>query len=250
MRRSTRVEYDPDARIHVGELRLRFVQGRHYVPAWGVVIDAPDGSRLAYTGDTGPSASVEEARPRCRPAARRERPRAGGPRRSRTRPSHAGGGHRARPRRANARSGDPRPLRPGPKARDGCDVRRRRSVGPDRGRRPDHDRPAVVSRADRGPAELEPAPRPRTAAGRRVQRPHPAVAVSRSAAECRRPPRPRARGRRAAPSGSSAAARSAAWRQNAAASATAPSASALSAASRSSGMARATSPAATRCAAI
>jgi ribonuclease BN (tRNA processing enzyme) len=53
-------EYDPDSVIDVGELRLRFVKGRHYVPAWGVVIDAPDGSRLAYTGDTGPSASVEE----------------------------------------------------------------------------------------------------------------------------------------------------------------------------------------------
>ena len=39
---------------------MRVVKGRHYVPAWGVVIDAPDGSRLAYTGDTGPSASVEE----------------------------------------------------------------------------------------------------------------------------------------------------------------------------------------------
>jgi ribonuclease BN (tRNA processing enzyme) len=36
------------------------VRGRHYVPAWGVVIDAPDGSRLAYTGDTGPSSSVED----------------------------------------------------------------------------------------------------------------------------------------------------------------------------------------------
>jgi ribonuclease BN (tRNA processing enzyme) len=56
----TAVEYDPDAVIEIGELRLRFVQGRHYVPAWGVVIDAPDGSRLAYTGDTGPSASVED----------------------------------------------------------------------------------------------------------------------------------------------------------------------------------------------
>jgi ribonuclease BN (tRNA processing enzyme) len=54
------VEYDPEATIEVGELRLRFVRGRHYVPAWGVVIDAPDGTRLAYTGDTGPSASVEE----------------------------------------------------------------------------------------------------------------------------------------------------------------------------------------------
>lgn len=54
-------EYDPDTVLEIGELRLRFVRGRHYVPAWGVVIEAPDGSRLAYTGDTGPSASVEEA---------------------------------------------------------------------------------------------------------------------------------------------------------------------------------------------
>lgn len=54
-------EYDPETVLQIGELRLRFVKGRHYVPAWGVVIDAPDGSRLAYTGDTGPSASVEEA---------------------------------------------------------------------------------------------------------------------------------------------------------------------------------------------
>ena len=54
-------EYDPDSALGIGELRVRFVKGRHYVPAWGVVIDAPDGSRLAYTGDTGPSASVEDA---------------------------------------------------------------------------------------------------------------------------------------------------------------------------------------------
>jgi ribonuclease BN (tRNA processing enzyme) len=56
----TAKEYDPDSVLTIGELRLRFVRGRHYVPAWGVVIDAPDGSRLAYTGDTGPSASVED----------------------------------------------------------------------------------------------------------------------------------------------------------------------------------------------
>ena len=54
-------EYDPDTVLEIGELRLRFVRGRHYVPAWGVVIDAPDGSRLAYTGDTGPSPAVEDA---------------------------------------------------------------------------------------------------------------------------------------------------------------------------------------------
>jgi ribonuclease BN (tRNA processing enzyme) len=56
----TAVEYDPDSPLTVGELQLRFVRGRHYVPAWGVVIDAPDGTRLAYTGDTGPSTSVED----------------------------------------------------------------------------------------------------------------------------------------------------------------------------------------------
>jgi ribonuclease BN (tRNA processing enzyme) len=53
-------EYEPDGAFQIGELRVRVVKGRHYVPAWGVVIDAPDGSRLAYTGDTGPSAAVEE----------------------------------------------------------------------------------------------------------------------------------------------------------------------------------------------
>lgn len=55
------VEYDPDAGLTVGALRVRFVRGRHYVPAWGVVVEAPDGSRLAYTGDTGPSDRVMEA---------------------------------------------------------------------------------------------------------------------------------------------------------------------------------------------
>lgn len=49
------VEYDPEATLEIGDLRVRFVRGRHYVPAWGVVVEAPDGARLAYTGDTGPS---------------------------------------------------------------------------------------------------------------------------------------------------------------------------------------------------
>ena len=57
----TAVEYDPEQVLTIGELRLRFVRGRHYVPAWGVIVDAPDGSRLAYTGDTGPSSAVEDA---------------------------------------------------------------------------------------------------------------------------------------------------------------------------------------------
>ncbi len=56
----TAVEYDPEAELLVGDLRLRFVRGRHYVPAWGVVVTAPDGARLAYTGDTGPSSAVTD----------------------------------------------------------------------------------------------------------------------------------------------------------------------------------------------
>ena len=55
------VEYDPAVELTVGDLRVRFFEGRHYVPAWGVVVEAPDGSRLAYTGDTGPSSTVEDA---------------------------------------------------------------------------------------------------------------------------------------------------------------------------------------------
>lgn len=55
------VEYDPATELAVGELRLHFFRSRHYVPAWGVVVEAPDGARLAYTGDTGPSNAVEDA---------------------------------------------------------------------------------------------------------------------------------------------------------------------------------------------
>lgn len=55
------VEYDPARPLEIGDLRIRFVRGRHYVPAWGVVVEAPDGARLGYTGDTGPSDQVAQA---------------------------------------------------------------------------------------------------------------------------------------------------------------------------------------------
>jgi ribonuclease BN (tRNA processing enzyme) len=54
-------EYDPDASLAIGPLVVRFVRGRHYVPAWGVVVEAPDGTRVAYTGDTGPGDAVVDA---------------------------------------------------------------------------------------------------------------------------------------------------------------------------------------------
>ncbi len=53
-------EYDPEVELAVGPLRLRFMRGQHYVPAWGVSIVAPDGARLVYTGDTGPSEAMTE----------------------------------------------------------------------------------------------------------------------------------------------------------------------------------------------
>lgn len=53
-------EYDPEVPLRVGPLTIRFIRGRHYVPAWGVGIEAPDGARLVYTGDTGPSDTMIE----------------------------------------------------------------------------------------------------------------------------------------------------------------------------------------------
>jgi ribonuclease BN (tRNA processing enzyme) len=54
-------EYDPDVPIHVGPLIVTFIRSQHYVPACGVVVEAPNGARLAYTGDTGPTDEVDEA---------------------------------------------------------------------------------------------------------------------------------------------------------------------------------------------
>lgn len=53
-------EYDPAEPLVIGPLVIRFNRGRHYVPAWGLTVEAPDGARVAYTGDTGPSESVVE----------------------------------------------------------------------------------------------------------------------------------------------------------------------------------------------
>ena len=53
-------EYDPDEALAIGPLTVRFAPGRHYVPAYAVSVEAPDGSRLVYTGDTGPSVTMTE----------------------------------------------------------------------------------------------------------------------------------------------------------------------------------------------
>jgi ribonuclease BN (tRNA processing enzyme) len=53
-------EYDPDDALTIGPLTVRFAPGRHYVPAYAVSVEAPDGARLVYTGDTGPSDTITE----------------------------------------------------------------------------------------------------------------------------------------------------------------------------------------------
>jgi ribonuclease BN (tRNA processing enzyme) len=56
-------EYDPDVPLVIGPFTIRFRRGRHYIPAWAMSVETPDGARLVYTGDTGPSdAMVELAR--------------------------------------------------------------------------------------------------------------------------------------------------------------------------------------------
>lgn len=49
------VEYDEDAELRIGSLRLTFRRARHYVPAWSLSVTDDRGRRLAYLGDTGPS---------------------------------------------------------------------------------------------------------------------------------------------------------------------------------------------------
>lgn len=56
----TIAEYDPDAALELGPLALRFRRSRHYVPAWSMSVTGPDGERLVYLGDMGPSDPLVE----------------------------------------------------------------------------------------------------------------------------------------------------------------------------------------------
>jgi len=52
-------EYDPDRPLEIGELSVTFARTVHYVPAWAMRIEARNGASLGYTGDTGPSANLD-----------------------------------------------------------------------------------------------------------------------------------------------------------------------------------------------
>ncbi len=54
-------EYDPSAPADIGDLRVDYLPGRHYVPAWGCSILDAEGARIVISGDTGPNEPLVEA---------------------------------------------------------------------------------------------------------------------------------------------------------------------------------------------
>jgi ribonuclease BN (tRNA processing enzyme) len=55
------VEYDPDGSLDVGDMRISFIAGRHYIPAWGCSIEAIGDGRIIISGDTGPNEDLVTA---------------------------------------------------------------------------------------------------------------------------------------------------------------------------------------------
>jgi ribonuclease BN (tRNA processing enzyme) len=55
------VEYDPAKRVQIGNLTIDFLQGLHYVPAWGCAIRDRAGGFIVVSGDTGPNEALVEA---------------------------------------------------------------------------------------------------------------------------------------------------------------------------------------------
>ena len=54
------VEYVDRETFHIGDLTITPQATGHYVPAWSMSITGPDGERMVYAGDMGPSESVVE----------------------------------------------------------------------------------------------------------------------------------------------------------------------------------------------
>jgi ribonuclease BN (tRNA processing enzyme) len=54
-------EYDPAAAMTIGDLTLGYLEGRHYVPAWGCTIGDAHGRRIVMSGDTGPTETLLDA---------------------------------------------------------------------------------------------------------------------------------------------------------------------------------------------
>lgn len=54
-------EYDPARADRIGDIDVAYLPGLHYVPAWGVSLTVPGGTRIVYAGDTGPNPALAEA---------------------------------------------------------------------------------------------------------------------------------------------------------------------------------------------
>lgn len=53
-------EYDPDADLEIGAIRVQFVRSRHYIEAYAMRITA-NGRTVTFSADTAPDAAVVEA---------------------------------------------------------------------------------------------------------------------------------------------------------------------------------------------
>lgn len=57
-------EYDPEAGLQIGSVRLRFTPTRHYVPTYAIRCDAGAAS-LTYSADTAPASHVSDLADSC-----------------------------------------------------------------------------------------------------------------------------------------------------------------------------------------
>ena len=53
-------EYRGGERLPIGDIAVQPMAVGHYVPAWSMAIDGPDGERIVYAGDMGPTDAVVE----------------------------------------------------------------------------------------------------------------------------------------------------------------------------------------------
>ena len=51
-------EYDPDKTLSIGNMRLDFTPGTHYIPSWAIAVRTD--KRFVYTADTAPSREVAD----------------------------------------------------------------------------------------------------------------------------------------------------------------------------------------------
>ena len=52
-------DYDPDGKLEIGDMSIRFTPTEHYIPCWAARVSVNDPSEdLVYTADTGPTSDL------------------------------------------------------------------------------------------------------------------------------------------------------------------------------------------------